>query len=243
MTLCRTRCIHQTFKFKRCYNIRTVIVTIFFKLCRFDLVISGCNYDCTIFSLDEFFLLFVIDCTCSTYLGAESAFSCLHIDTIIRIDGCKLWHCLCEWNIDRRTVIQSHIEFVRILLGRTFCSTFTTSCTLCSIYITRFLLDGNLEITNETFYFFYFTVRENLNLFICSCIYHLRCQDTGCTVKCRECLIKLCHLTTDGRFLLYDIYFKSCICNIKCSLDSGNTTTDNQCTFYYRTFHGCQRCI
>ena len=40
----------------------------------------------------------------------------LHIDTVIRINCCKLWNSLCKWNIDSRTVIQSHIKFIWILL-------------------------------------------------------------------------------------------------------------------------------
>ena len=61
---------------------------------------------------------------------------------------------------------------------------------------------------------------------------HTRSQDTGRTVKGWECFIELGHSSADTRGLLYDIYFIACICDIQCSLNTCDTASDHQRTFY-----------
>ena len=165
------------------------------------------------------------------------------MNTCVCVNHRNFRDCLCKWYVDSCTVVQSHIELIRILLGRTFLCTQTTSGTKVGIYVTRFFLDSNGKVSYETAYFFYFTVRVDMNLLVLSCIHHLWCQDTCRTVQCRECLIKLCHLTADGRLFLYDIYFITCLCDIQCSLDAGNTAADYEGTFYDLALSRLQRSV
>ena len=62
-------------------------------------------------------------------------------------------------------------------------------------------------------------------------LHHLRCKDTCGTVQSRESLVKLGHSSADTRCFLHDIYFIACVCNIKSSLDTGDTASDHQRAF------------
>ena len=74
------------------------------------------------------------------------------------------------------------------------------------------------------------TVRIKRDVWMCVCLYHLRCQDAGRTVQGRECFIQLGHPSSDARGFLYDIDRIACLCDVKRGLNSGDTTADDERT-------------
>ena len=162
---------------------------------------------------------------------------------MLPIDNRNIRNSLCERGINGASGSQSSVKLTRCFLGRAFLRADTTSGTLAHIHASCFLADIYLKVSNETGYLFYLTVCKQVNPLMSRSLYHLRGQDTCGAVQGREGLVQLGHSSTNTRCFLHDIYFVTCICNIQCSLDSRDSTADNQCTFYYFALTWLKRCI
>ena len=158
------------------------------------------------------------------------------MQTVVGINCCNLWNCLCKRNVNCLFVVQVHVKVIRNLFVRTLFYTFAAACTLCFINIAGVTFNINLEVSDITLYTNNLAVRKDADVRILAYFCHFRSNNTGSTVKGRECLIKHGHLTTDSRLFLYDIYREACIGNIKGSCNSGNTTTNYKGSFCYRSF-------
>ena len=243
MPLCRSCCIHDTLKLKRGDNVLTLAVSVLIIFIQRNHVKTGCNHDCTVFLCNDLILLLIINCTCGTNLGADTAFSGFKFGTMLAVDYRNIWDSLSERNVDSTSVVQTAVKFVWIFLGRTFLRTNAASGTFAHIHASCFFTDINRKITYESAYFFYFTICIQRDLFMCGSFHHFRCQDTCRTVQCRECLIDLGHSSSDTRLFLHDIYFISGICDINRCLNTCDTAADNQCTFCYTALTRLKRCI
>ena len=59
-------------------------------------------------------------------------------------------------------------------------------------------------------------------------IEHFRGENTGGTIQGREGLVKLRHVTADGRFSFHQDHVVSAICNFEGSLDTRHATTNHK---------------
>ena len=158
MTVCRTRCVTKSFKFKRRNNIRTLRICIFIKLLKVDWVITCCYDNCTVLFSHNCFFLVEVDCACSTSFFTESTnivfavLHSLHVKTLSSVDICNLWNSLSKWNINCFLVVQVKVERIWNLLVWTSFDTSTTTCTFCFINITWVTFDIDREVTDVTLY-------------------------------------------------------------------------------------------
>ena len=243
MAACRTCCVHDTFQFQRGDDIFALAVCILIVVVQFDDIKSGGNDDCAVFFCYDLVFLIVVDRTCLTYFRTYTTFSGFELDTVFTVDHRYVRDCLSKWCVDRASVVQTAVEFARCFLGWTFFLTYATSGTFVHVDASCFFPDIYGKVTNETRYFFYFTVCINMNFFVSCSFHHLWCQDTCRTVQSREGFVQLGHSSADTWLFLNDIYFITCICNIQSCLDTCDTATDNQCTFCYKAFARLQWCV
>ena len=69
---------------------------------------------------------------------------------------------------------------------------------------------------------------------------HARCQDAGCAVQGGEGLVKLSHVTTDGRLALNHVYRMTGIRDFQGCLNACNPTTDDHGSFVNGNAQGFQ---
>ena len=215
MTLCRSCCIHDTLKLKRGDNVLTLAVSVLIIFIQRNHVKTGCNHDCTVFLCNYFILLLIINCTCSTNLGADTAFSGFKLGTMLAVDYRNIWDSLSERNIDSTSVVQTAVKFVWIFLGRTFLRTNATSGTFAHIHASCFLADINGEVTYKAAYLLNLTVCIDVDFLMCCCLYHLRGEDTCRAVQSWEGFVQLGHSSTNTWKLLHNINLITSLCNVK----------------------------
>ena len=154
MTVCRTRCVTETFKFKRRNNVRALVVSVFIKFFKRNRIVTCCYNDCTILLCNDFFFLVKLDGACCTCFFTETTnviftvCKSLHVETVCSINVCYLWNSLGKWNINCLTVVEAKVECVWNLLVRTLFDTSTTTCTLCFINIAWVTFDIDFEVSD-----------------------------------------------------------------------------------------------
>ena len=243
MTFGRTCCVRQTLQLQRGDNILAGTVAIFAELVERQRFKARCQYNSTVFFRNQLIGLRVINSFRRTNLGADTAFTGLELDAGLTVDNGHLRNCLRKRNIDCAAILQSHIEFARSFARRTFFGTDTAAAAHISLHTACFFADGHIKITHKAAYAFYLAIGIERNIFMICRIHHLRCQDAGRAVECREGFVELRHTAADCRLLLHNIYLISCFRNIQRRLNTGDTTADNQCALHYLAFAGLQRSI
>ena len=243
MSFGRTCRIRQTLQLQRGDNILAGTVAILAELVERQRFKACCQYNCTVFFRDQLIGLRIINCSCRTNLGADTAFTCLELDAGLTVDNRHLRNGLRKGNIDCAAILQSHIEFTRSFAGRTFFGTDAAAAAHINLHAACLFADGHIEIANKTAYAFYLAICIERNIFMVCCIHHLRCQDAGRAVECREGFVELRHTAADCRLLLHNINLVACFRNIQRRLNTGNTAADNQCALHYLAFAGLQRSV
>ena len=243
MTFGRTCCVRQTLQLQRGDNILAGTVAIFTKLVERQRLKACCQYNRTVFFRNQLIGLRVINCSCRANLGADATFTGLELDAGLAVNNRHLRNGLCKGNIDCAAILQSHIEFARSFAGRTFFGTNAAAAAHISLHAACFFADCHIKITHKAAYAFYLAIGIERNIFMIRCIHHLRCQDAGRAVECREGFVELRHTAADCRLLLHNIYLVACFCNIQRRLNTGNTAADNQCALHYLAFARLQRSI
>ena len=243
MTFCRTVCLQDPLEFQRSDNVLALGICEFVIAVNVDRIVTGSGNDCTVLFFYESFLLLVVDRTGRANCRTQTALALGELDAACGVQNSNVRDRLCKRDICSVTVAQSQIVSVRNVLYRALFRTCTAAGTLILIDKTSLTANLDAEVAHETGHCFYFTVGVDRDLVVLCTFYHFRCQDTGRAVQCRECLIDLCHLTADGRFLFDDVYRIAGFCNIQSSLDTCDTAADDQSTLGYRTFAGDQRGI
>ena len=231
MTLCRSCCIHQTLQFQGSDHILALAVSILIILIKLDHIKTGCHNNGSVFLCYDLVLLLIINGSCCTVLSAGTAFAGFELNTVLTVDHRYIWDGLCKRNINGTAVVQSTVKFIRNLLGWTFLGTYTTTCTFAHVYTSGFFTDIYCKITYKAADLLNFAVCIDIDLLMSCSFYHLRGKDTCGAVQGWECFVQLGHSSTNAGKLFHNIHFISCICNIKCRLDTCNTAADHQGSF------------
>ncbi len=234
VTAGRTGSIHETLILEGGHDIRTLGVCIFIVLVDLDHLIAGCHDDGAVVLFYELIGILIVDGLCAADLFAESADALVQLQAIVRVNGSDLRYGLCERNIDAGAGIEAEVELVRYLLLRALLGAETAACALVLIDISCLPLDRHVEVADEALYICDFTIAIDVNLIMLANLNHLRGYDTGRAVECREGLVKLCHLTADGRFCFDNVYIIAGIRDIKCGLHAGDTAADHERTLRNR---------
>ena len=243
VTIGRTVCLEDSLEFQRSHNILALGICKFIIAVDVDRIITSSRNDCAVLFFHEGFLLLIVDRTGRTYLGTQTALALGELDAACGVQNSYVRDRLCKRDVSSVTVAQSQVISIRNILYRTLFGTSAASGTFIFIDKTSLAADLNAEVAHESGHSLYFTVGIDSDLVILCAFYHLRSQNTGRAVQCRECLIDLCHLTADGGFFFYDIDRIASLCDIQSGLDTCDTAADNQSTLGYRAFAGDQRCI
>ena len=243
MTFCRSCCVRQTLQLQRGDNILAGTVAIFAELVERQRFKACCQHNRTIFFRDQLIGLRIINCSCRTNLGADTAFTCLELNAGLAVDNRHLGNRLRKRNIDCAAILQSHIEFTRSFAGRTFFGTDAAAAAHISLHAACLFADCHIKIAHEAAHAFYLAIGIERNIFMVCCIHHLRCQDAGRAVECREGFVELRHTAADCRLLLHNINLVACFRNIQRRLNTGNTAAYNQCALHYLAFAGLQRSV
>ena len=243
LTCCRSCRVGESLKFKRRDNVLGLIVRELVKLIHTDGIKACGNYDSAVLLLNVLVLLLIVDSSSRADLCAKTALTVLKHITSVGVDGRNLRHCLCKGDIDSATVIHTEVELVRHFLHGTLFGTSATACTNVLLDVTRLFLYLNVKVTDKSLYLLYLAEGEDTYLFILRNVNHFRREDTSRTVKCGEGLIKLSHLTADGRILLNDIHLKACVSDVESRLNTRDTAADNERTLGYGRLTWGKRCI
>ena len=230
MSLCRTRRVHDTLQLQRGDDILTLRISILIIFIKLNHIEAGRYHDRTVFLCNDLILLLVIDCTRLAYLGADAAFSGLKLRAVLAVNDRHIRDCLCKRRIDRSTAAKPAVELAWNLFIWALFLTNAAARTLTHIDASRFFTDIDREIAHKAADMLHLAVRIKRDVWMCVCLYHLRCQDTGRAVQRRKCLIQLGHPSSDARSFLYDIDRIACLCDVKRGLNSGDTTADDERT-------------
>src|SRR5664280_506756 len=155
------------------------------------------NNHCSDFYINKSILLLKINGLLFADFFAQTALALKKISTGIFINNWFLRHGLWKWNIDRLSFYERFIPFGNALAGA-FLRACQTGVTLAMIHITRLLFNGNIEIAHIAFYFGHFTIGKHRNVLVLQNIIHFGSENTGGTIQCRKCFIKLGHVPADG---------------------------------------------
>ena len=191
MAFGRSCCVHDTLQLQGCDHILALVVRILIVIIQLDGVKTGGNYNGTVLLCKDLVLLLIINGTCLAYLGADTAFSCLELNTVLSVNDRNIGDCLGKRCVDGASCIQAPVELIGILLGRAFLLAYAAACTFVHIHTSCFLADIHCKITYKAGNLFHLAVCIDVDLLMGGCLHHLRCQDTGRTVQCREGLVKL----------------------------------------------------
>ena len=179
MAGCRTGCVHQSFKLDGGNDILAHTVSELAELVEIDHVKSGCNDNRTVFLLDDLILQLVVDCMGRADLGADSALSGLEMDAVFLVDDRDVRNRLCKRNIDSRSCIESSVEFIRSLSGRTLGCADPTACAVFSPYGTGMLCDLDCEVSDETRHIRHLRVCEDPDIRVLVDLCHPRSKNAG----------------------------------------------------------------
>ena len=183
--------VHDTLQLQGRDDIRALVIRIFIILIQLDGIKAGRHDDSAVIHGNDLVLLLVINRARLTYLGADTAFSGLEFHTVFTINHRNIGNRLGEGRIDRASCIQSPVEFIGSLLGRTLLLADAAAGTLAHIHASGFFPDIHMEIAYEAADLLYLAICINRNLLMGRGLHHFRCQDTGGAVQSREGLVKL----------------------------------------------------
>ena len=240
MAFGRTGCVNKALKLKTCDNVFIFTSAVFrIHFLPVNEFITRCNNDRAILLCRILHFVLIIDRSDRTYFFADTAFVLCQFQASLCINDRFGWNCLCKRDIDRRTFAHSLVEFAGHLC-RTFGLAKTAAGAKVMVNIFCFFLNCYFKVSDISVHFLHFAGGLQCDIRMCSGINHLWCGDTCGAVHRREGLIEHDHMSADRRLFLNDRYIVACISNIQSSLDSGNTTTDNKCSFRDRN-SGCRK--
>lgn len=192
---------------------------------------SGSGDDGSDLELDDLVLVVVVDGALSAVLGAESALAFLNHVAVLCIDDRDTRDSLSVGDVDGLPVGEAELVLVRDVLDRTLGETVAASSTLLGVDEPCFLEDLDLEVSGLALDSLDLVIGQDVDVRVSSTVSHLRREDTRGTVVRRESLVQTAHNSTDGRVLLYQVDVYAPVCKIQRSLDSCDSSTNNQCRF------------
>ena len=176
-------------------------------------------------------LVIVVDGSLSASLEAVTALVFGKLHALVLVDNCDTGNSLCVGYVDCFPVDKSELVLVGDVLDRTLGDTVTASSTLTGVDVPCFLEDGDLEVSRLSIDFQNLVIGQNIDVRVSVTVRHLRRKDTRGTVVRREGLVQTAHHSSDGRISLYQVDVNAAVCKIQRSLDSSDSSTDNQCRF------------
>ncbi len=180
---------------------------------------------------DELVLVIVVDGALAAVLRAQSALALLNHVAAVALDDGDAGHCLRMGYVDGLPVDETVLVLVGNVLDRTLGDTVAASGTLLGVDVPGLLEDGDLKVSRLSLDLLDLMVGQNIDVGVSSAVRHLRGEDTRGTVIRREGLVQTAHHSTDGGVLVHQVDVNATVCKIQRSLNSCDSSTDNQCRF------------
>lgn len=131
--------------------------------------------------------------------------------------------------VDGLPVDESVLVLVRDVLHGTLGETVAAARTLLGVDVPGLLQDGDLEVPGLSLDLLDLMVGQDVDVGVPGAVRHLRGEDTRGTVVRRERLVQTAHDASDGGVLLHQVDVYAAVGKIQGSLDSRDSSTDNQC--------------
>ena len=192
---------------------------------------SGSGDDGSDLEGDELVLVIVVDGTLSAVLGAESALALLDHVAVVLVDDCDTGDGLRMGDVDGLPVGEAELVLVRNVLDRTLGETVAASGTLLGVDVPGLLEDGDLEVPGLSLDLLDLVVGQNIDVGVSGTVRHFGRENACGTVVRREGLVQTAHHSSDGGVLLHQVDMNAPVCKIQRSLDSCDSSTNNQCRF------------
>ena len=228
MTVVGTRCTHHPLEFHGCHDVVVPAVAVLCRDVRIPDLESSGDDDRT--DVEDFLCLLVgvVDCALETCLLADSALVGEELLTVVGVNECDPGNCLLVRDVDCFPCVETELELVRDVLGRTLCYTVAASGTFRCVNVPGLLLHSDLEISCGTIDLDDLCVRQSRDVRVACNICHFRRENTSGTVIRRECLVQTAHLSTSGGVSVYEVDMDVPSCKIQRCLDTCDSSTDNQ---------------
>ena len=236
MSACGAGSIHETLQLDGGDDIGRLVICILTELVEIDDIESRGYYDGTVLDRYDLVLLLVVDCLGGADLGADTALTRLEVCAVLTVDDGNGGNGLGEGHVDGGSSAKSPVELAGDLthlaqgaLGLALAAAGTSrlvngSCLLPYLYI---------EVSDESGNILYLTICIEGDVGVLVYFNHLGGKDTGSAVQGGECLVELAHPSSDGRLLLDDIHLITGICDIEGSLDTRDTSSDDESSLRY----------
>ena len=192
---------------------------------------SGSGNDGSDLEGDLLVLVIVVDGSLSAVLLAESALAFLDHVAVVLVDDGDTGDSLRMGDVDGLPRGEAILVLVRNVLDGTLGETVAASGTLLRVDVPGLLEDGDLEVSSLSLDLLDLVVGQDVDVGVSSTVRHLGREDTRGTVVRRERLVQTAHHSTDGGILLHQVDMNAPVCKIQRSLDSCDSSTNNQCRF------------
>ncbi len=160
-------------------------------------------------------------------LFAQTAFAFEKECTGVPINDGFLRHGLRKRNVNGLPFYQTFIPFRHAFPG-TFFRAGQAGVAFRVIHVTGFLFDRDIKVADEPLDFAHFTGGHHGDVFMLQHGIHLGCQNAGGTIQRGERLVKLRHMSADGRILFDEINLLAGVGQLERGLDTGDAAADDQ---------------